>query len=82
MKTFDASRSFVRGALAAAFVIGVCAAGATPAAAGRPTIFELQEHLRQLPEKQRAREGARPMPMSVPLADNEELPHQAPGRRR
>lgn len=82
MRNLVATPSFIRGALVAALALGAIAAGAAPAVAGRPTIFELQDHLRQLPEKQRAREAARPEPMSAPLVVDEETPHQAPRRRK
>lgn len=58
--------------MATAFVLGAPAS----ASAGRPTIFELQHHLKQMPEKQRAREASKPAPISFP--QNQEARDNAP----
>lgn len=60
--------------------VGLVAFAPAPGMVGRPTIFELQDYLRQLPQKQREREALQQMP--VPVFDAGEAPQEAPKRRR
>ena len=80
MKCVASPSVLTKRALLVLGVVGLAAFAPAPAMAGRPTIFELQEHLRQLPQKQREREAAQQMP--VPVLDVEGAPREAPKRRR
>lgn len=68
MKLLRSSRLARSSALA---VVALCAVASAPGAAnaGRPTIFDLQDHLKQLPEKQRAREAAERKPANLDVFD-------------